>query len=706
MAGVPMKVWFTAAEFAELAASGELPDLPATKRGVNLLAAREGWDRDPALCRPRVGRTGGGGLEYHVDNLPMPTRVAWAARHFRAAAEDIRPQIDERDGLTARGREERDARIVIVNLADRFRSDNGLSIAAADHLFAQLYNAGRADVPAWVTAKAGTASARSIARWRAARSAGRTVGFDRSLARKGTASLERAEDGRVRIFVLAAIAKLPFLSAKDVRDSIVAEFPGFDTPPLRTIQQTLSRWREDYRNELLLLTDPDRYRSAVEFSATNATRADRLNQVWQIDASPADAMLKEGRHSIYLAIDVYSRRTKVLVTRTPRAAGVGLLMRKCILDWGLPEKVKTDNGSDFKARATTRLFAGLGIEVELSPPYQPRAKGMVERAIGTFQRDLAGLPGFIGHSVADRKVIENRRAFHRRLGADPAELFEVDMDLADFQQWCDDWTETIYATTPHAGLGGRTPFAAVAAYAGTVRRVADASALDMLLAEVPGKDGLRTVTKTGIRIDGAHYLTASAMPGTTVFCRMDPADLGKVLMFEPDGETFVGVAVCPELAGLDPVATIQRVRAEQKAYMDGRVAPIRQAMRKIGPRQVADAMRAAGQRRQGNLVAFPTRSETHSTPALDAAARAARPDEPSPAPASAAPAFPPEPKVVALPETREQRFRRALDIEARMARGEPVEGRELLWLGGYRETSEARAMRQMLDEFGADAMRL
>lgn len=717
-----MKAWLTASEFAELAAAGLLPGLPTTKRGMNLLIARERWDAHEALCRRRAGREGGGGTEFHIDILPLSTRLAYAARHCRVADEDVQPAFTEGDGLSTRARHERDARLVLLAVADRFRREQSLSSIAADSLVAGLFKARSIEFPAWIYERIESASCRSLARWRSLRDSGRAdlLGHDPSAARRGTSQLDRALDGRVRTFMLAAIAKMPFLSAGRALELLRDQFgEAFDAPALRTLQRQLAIWRQEYRNELMLLTDPDGYRSRIEFAAVGATRAERLNQLWQIDASPADVMLKGGRHSIYMSIDACSRRTKILVTKTPRAAGVGLLMRKCILAWGVPEKVKTDNGSDFTAHATARLFAVLGIETELSPPYQPRTKGMVERVIGTFQRDLAGLPGFVGHSVADRKVLEGRRAFAKRLGADEAELFDVDMDVAEFQAWCDDWTDTIYASTPHEGLGRRTPFQVTALYAGPIRRIDNVAALDILLAPVPGKDGLRTVTKTGIRIDGAHYLTGSVMPGTDVFCRMDPADLGRILLFEPDGETYLGEAVCPELAGLDPVETIAKVKAAQKAHVDGRIKDIRREMRKIGPRAVADAMRREGARRAGNLVAFPQRAEPHSTAALGAAAQAAGQATPanlsdraeaihaglireghSPAPAAVAA------NVAQLPETREQRFRRALDLEDRLSRGERPREEELLWLGGYRQGSEYRAMRQMLEEFGQAALRL
>ena len=81
-----MKAWLTASEFAELAAAGLLTGLPTTKRGMNLLIARERWDAHEALCRRRTGREGGGGTEFHIDILPLSTRLAYAARQVPRAS--------------------------------------------------------------------------------------------------------------------------------------------------------------------------------------------------------------------------------------------------------------------------------------------------------------------------------------------------------------------------------------------------------------------------------------------------------------------------------------------------------------------------------------------------------------------------------------------------------------------------------------------
>ena len=40
-------LWLSAQEIAEAAAAGLMPGMPATKRGVNVLADREGWAHTP-----------------------------------------------------------------------------------------------------------------------------------------------------------------------------------------------------------------------------------------------------------------------------------------------------------------------------------------------------------------------------------------------------------------------------------------------------------------------------------------------------------------------------------------------------------------------------------------------------------------------------------------------------------------------------------
>lgn len=701
-----MQIWMTLNELA----IARLPGLPATRQGLAARADRECWSARRGQARQRVGQ--GGGLEFSIEVLPAEARAELAQRNRKGPGQQDRTLWGQ-DSLPAGGQTRRDARLWALEAVEQFARDNALKTKPADLLWSAAYNARNIIAPAWVQAEIRAASREQLRIWRKLRA---TEGED-ALGRddRGRKSLlDTAHDGEVRAFCLAIMAAKPFVSAKHVRAAVLDRFGALPREPsVRDVQRAMQRWEVEYRNELLRLRDPDAYRSKVEFSATGSTRAEALNDLWQIDASPADVMLHgKRRHSIYMCIDIFSRRTIVLVTRTPRASAVGALVRKAILAWGVPRKIKTDNGSDFTANSTVRLFDALNIEIELSPPYQPKSKGNVERVIGTFQRDLATCPGFIGHSVADRKVLENRKAFNQRLGAKAEALFDVEMDLPEFQRWCDSWTDTIYGHAPHESLRRKSPFEVAASWRGSIRRIEHPQALDILLAPIPGNDGIRTVTKTGVRVDHHHYYTAAAMPGTRVLVRMDPTDLGRIMLFAEDGEAWLGEGICPQLAGLDPVATIQKVKAAQRAYEQDRLTDIRREMRKIGPRTVSDALLREGERRAAGVVAFPQRSELVSTPALRAAAEAmvhgtAAPAAPAPdLDARRAAALGDLAPLPAQPvETARDRFRRALELEASMRAGREIDPADEAWLRIYQQQPQYQAQKMMFEEFGLSAIR-
>lgn len=699
-----MRRWLTLAEISQAA----LPGLPRTRRGLAALAQRAGWSGRTGQVRERQGQ--GGGLEYSIDLLPDAARVAWIARHTPQTVDQPLLPLRDADTLSGRDRDRRDARLWVLNACAAWADANATGLRAAEPLFAQAYSAGAIDAPDWVRALVPGMSDRQLRRWRSLRA---DQGDD-ALGRDGRSRapmLDSVLDGRVRLSCLGVLASKPFVSAHHlrahIRKAFGAELPAL--PSIRAVQYTIAWWERTYRNELLRLRDPDRHRSTVAFRATGTTRADGPNDLWEIDASPADVMLRGGkRHSVYLAIDVWSRRVQVLVSETPRASAVGLLMRKCLLAWGVPTTVKTDNGSDFRAKATVKLFSALQIETRVSAAYDPSDKGMVERVIGTFQRDLATCPGFIGHSVADRKVIESRKAFAQRLGADAEDLFDVEMDLPAFQQWCDDWAETIYGTRTHSALGV-SPMLRAAQWTGQVAAIANPDALNVLLAPLASGDGIRRVTASGVRVDGHHYQTGDVMPGTDVLVRMDPSDMGRVWLFEPDGETWLGEAICWQLAGLDPVATTRKVKAAQKAFEAERLADIRRAARRIGPGDVADALLAEGRDRARNIVALPRRDQAHETPGLSAAAEAVAAQVAAPAPispdldarrAARIAQFRPDQGPKITTERPIDRFRRALALEDALDAGRQIDPADQAWLGVYQTQPEYRAHRRTYQTYG------
>lgn len=720
-----MKEWYTAFELASKA----LPGLPSSKRGIAKLAAREGWARAPGATRTRND----GAVEYNVAILPE------RARHV-LAGHALQPETVAPAGPAT---VERDARMAILTLQKSFADALQLSVWSSDPVFAGAYNAGHITADDWVRNAFPTISERSLRNWRKWRDEGsERLSKGRGAGRKKPSVLAIAHDGEVANLISGALVRQPHLNARHVRSLVLAAFGDkleimtedgalLDVPvPQETaFRRYIAGFKEQHRVTLAALTDPDKFKSRYRVSGFSREHVERLNQVWETDASPADVLCVDGRYSIYVLLDVFSRRLIALVSRTPRADAVLLLVRKAILAWGVPELVKTDNGSDFKAHAVRRAFASLHIQHHLCDPFSPEQKGKVERAIGTMQRDLMPLlPGFIGHSVAHRKAIEARKAFAARLGQDDAKAFGVSMTASDLQAALDHWCAKDYGMRAHSALK-MSPFAKAQTCHGAAQKVKDERALDLLLAPVPGASGIRTVGKQGLKIDNAFFTAINLLPGEKVLVRHDPADAGRVYCFKADGSEFLCEAICYERIGVNPAEAIAKARAEQNRILTMGKAELRKEARKIKARDMYASLQAVSQKASSTVVPFPKPEAEHSTPQLEAASEAASPrtppvvdlppdllDEHAAAVAeweamlAAANGKPKHiferPRIVPLKrprkviETEEIRFLRALDVEGRLTRGEPVEPHWTEWLQGYQTTVEYRASREILSEFG------
>ncbi|MER8786276.1 DDE-type integrase/transposase/recombinase [Mesorhizobium sp. M0983] len=749
-----MKDCLTAREIAAEA----LPDMPRTESAVIRMATREGWDERATQARQRAGR--GGATEYHVSLFPVLAQVAYQQKHL-VIERPVTPVTAAPDAsLTARAQKERDARLAIVAAFEKFSRGLQLGYATRVQVFTDRYNVGSLNIDEWVREIVPTLSKRSLARWQSQKRDGKVnaLGHDPAQARKGTGILETANDGAVRAFMLALIAHQPHLSGEAVQTQCRYEFgdtlkvvsKGVETvipmPPVRTFQHALKGLKANHKVELLKLTNPDQYRSHMAPAGVGMLRhITEPNQLWQIDASPVDALCTDGRHSIYACIDIATRRTVWQLSRTPRASAVALLIRKAILEWGVPDVVKTDNGSDFVARDTQRLFASLGIEPETSDAYSPQQKGHVERVIKTFQHDLGPLlPGFVGHSVADRKAIESRKSFSQRLGETEAEVFGVTLTGQQLQKHVDDWASTIYQHRPHAGLKGSTPFGAALASSKVVRKV-DERALDLLLMPVAGKDGYRKVTKLGIPIDNNYYLAPTIMPATAVFVRMDPNDAGRAYAFAQDGGEFLAEVVCPELSGLHPADLVRAAKEISAELMSERTRDIKAGMKRLakGPTLIERALEVK-RRDVPNVIPLPKREEAHSTAQIEAAIAAMserlnptreltpreaaehrrmieemrvederelnarfeilRQDRLDEIEAERTAHLPKDQNIVALPETPKERYRRAVELRKLVDAGKlpatTAATLDAVWLGGYEPSAEFKAHQAMHEDFG------
>ncbi len=309
-------------------------------------------------------------------------------------------------------------------------------------------------------------------------------------------------DEELRQVIVGALSKQPAIRPARMWEFLEAKGLA-DRTSERRVRVYMARWKAENHALWLRATNPDAYKSKLQaaFGSADAT-IDRLNELWELDSTPADVMLADGRHSILGVIDVYSRRLKLLVSKTSKATAVATLFRRALLAWGVPEAARTDNGQDYASIHLTTVLRALRVEQIFCIPFASEQKPYIERHFRTFSHGLLELrPGFIGHNVAERQAIRARKSFAERL-MDRGDVVEVSTTSRELQAFCDQWTDAVYAHRPHAGLNGKTPWQVASEWTEPVNRITNERALDLLLMEMAP----RMVGKKGIRIDNALYI--------------------------------------------------------------------------------------------------------------------------------------------------------------------------------------------------------
>jgi transposase InsO family protein len=399
---------------------------------------------------------------------------------------------------------------------------------------------------------------------------------------------------------------------------------GIEVPASHVVAYFVRQYRKENESLLLFMSNPDEWKQKCQFAPGSASATVvRLNQVWETDATPGDVMLTDGRHTVIGIIDVWSRRVKVLVTPTSKAQAIATLARRCIIDWGVPEVLRSDNGKDFTARHMTRVLDALEIYQDLCPPFTPEAKPHIERFFRTFSHGLVELlPGFIGHNVAERKAIEARKSFAERM-MKRGEIVEVKLSAREFQDICNRWIEAVYHRNPHSGMDGKTPVQMAEESTDQVRRIADERALDVLLCPAPKDGGFRTVVKKGIEVDHRYYFN-TALAGYArkrLRALVDHTDLGCIYCFEESG-AFVCMATCPDWYGISAEDAAGALKRRQKAILAAKRKELKALVKQAKIEMVPEDVLSYRESLIDN-AATPKESISYTTPAIEEAIAAA-----------------------------------------------------------------------------------
>lgn len=362
-------------------------------------------------------------------------------------------------------------------------------------------------------------------------------------------------DEEVRDLMIVLLHDFEHSSVPQLLRMVESKYGPLRTPSIRAAQRWIKKYKAENSARILAIVNPDKSRS-YHMPAFGSRSADveRPNQRWELDSTPTDLMLQENgklkRWTVIGVIDVFTRRGMVVVSKTSKSVAVCALLRKAILAWGRPESIKTDNGTDYVSKHVRRACANLSINHLVCAPFSPQEKPHIERFLGTFSHDwITTLPGYLGHSVAVRSQIESRKSFAERFGSAVEIKLSEELSPIEFAALADKWCEQVYAQRPHSGLDGRSPLE-VYLEAGQPMETVDPRVLDVLLAEAPGDNGLRTVQKKGIQCEGYRYYDAGlgAYIGKQVRCYFDLVDAGLLYVFNLEGE-FLAIAENPEIRG-------------------------------------------------------------------------------------------------------------------------------------------------------------
>lgn len=576
------KEWFTPAELAGM------PGLPSTDRNIRSRANKEEWK---ARKKER-----GKGNEYHISSLPIETRthiqklfVAELSKSDKAT----QAALKDAAGLTASAKlnsslrvknrmqsaivlnslsesqqNKANARIQILHLREAFLKpfvEVG-GIVAGEAEFVKAYNSGELYVDNWIRQQIKQVATSSMRRWKKhveeegiARLAGNYASN-----RKPTLVEQQPE---MQNYLVALITSKPHLAERpNVMQRMIQEkaehFPHWIIPSPSSVGRWRDKWMAENIARFTNMTNPDAYNSKHRpLFAKMYPWVKAPNDCWEFDSTPTDVQLRVNdklvRYSIIAAIDVYTRRVKLLLAPTSSSEGICLLLRKCILDWGVLNEdglARTDNGSDYVSKRVTAIMQMLGLEQSRANAFSGWEKPYIERFFGTLSRALFELlPGYIGHSVSDRQKIEAAKAFAQRIGEGgkktEREALELALTPEELEEVMNDWLEHRYNHSEHDGLKGDTPFNRYAASGYKPQKVSDAHSLDMLLNYV----GESTVIRGGVKANSLRYTAPELMnpdwDRKKVRVFQDPSDVGSATLYSLNDTGVYVEAVNDELVG-------------------------------------------------------------------------------------------------------------------------------------------------------------
>lgn len=444
---------------------------------------------------------------------------------------------------------------------------------------------GRISVGEWAAARNLTVTERSLRRY-AERVKPGGPKFDGNVDRRGKHKIkgvDQPEMGDAWDFfkVLWLDPNRPSIRICWEMTRVQARRSGWTWPALRTVQT----WVQDDLPDTI--SDLHR-RGEKRWEKEHAPRMRedhriyRPNQMWVGDHHRFDVLVLGPKGPVHPWLTAWlDKRSRMLVgwciTLRPSSDTILAAFASGALKHGLPEKVKVDNGKDYRAywlsgnkgrkiskkwepfdpRSAT-VFGRAQVDAVFAKPYNPQSKH-IESFFGNKVKVRFSqlFESYCGGKPDERP--ETLYADLRSKGIEPPRLEEFE---AQFARWVHEW----YHQEVHGGDGmdGLCPAAAFERDPIPKRTTTERFLKDIMMKRVPAK-----VTKRGVCIgDGIYYghanLDLMRIRGDNVLLGINPVDASSVEVYDVDGNR-VTTATNDQLIGLTPELIKQGARQKNTA---------------------------------------------------------------------------------------------------------------------------------------------
>jgi hypothetical protein len=235
---------------------------------------------------------------------------------------------------------------------------------------------------------------------------------------------------------------------------------------------------------------------------------------WDIDATVADIMTSDNkRWKLVACVDVHSRLcTSITVQAKNNAWGVVDTLAQGFEKYGIPERLRKDNGKDYASRWVSIFLKDLGVDFPKLPIKAPERKPHIERFFrDVSERLISELTGYTGNSLLNR----------------PEEI-RVNYTAEDFNKILQSWVENEFNESAPAttGMVRRERFFTP----GFKMRKVSKEELDILVN--PTYENKR-VGKKGIIFENKNYWAPEliGLIGKRVTFKLDINDISHIMIF-------------------------------------------------------------------------------------------------------------------------------------------------------------------------------